>query len=77
MRPGPSGVAAAVSWAVNLSVALVFIWLTRTADEGINEFALLFYITLLTVIVALFDWFHRRGPAAARRRDAVPSATIA
>ncbi|MFN3216803.1 MAG: hypothetical protein ACE367_09940 [Acidimicrobiales bacterium] len=69
--------AAAFSWVVNLVAALVFIWLVRNADERINEFALLFYVTLLTLIVALFDWFHRRGPAAALRRDADGQVTAA
>ncbi len=62
-------IAAAVGWVVNLVAALVFIWLVRSADERINEFALLFYVTLLTIIVALFDWFHRRGPAASIRAE--------
>lgn len=69
--------AAAFSWVVNLAAALVFIWLVRNADGRINEFALLFYVTLLTLIVALFDWFHRRGPAAAVRRDDDTAVTAA
>ena len=63
-------IAGAASWIVNLSAALLFIWLVRNADERINEFSLLFYVTLLTLIVTLFDWFHRRGPAVALRDDA-------
>jgi hypothetical protein len=69
--------AAAFSWVVNLVAMLLFIWLVRNADERINEFALLFYVTLLTLIVALFDWFHRRGPAAAMRREAGAAAAVA
>jgi hypothetical protein len=62
----------AVMAVVNLAAALVFIALARNADEPLNEAATVFFVLLLTLIVTMFDRYHRvvpevvfsRGPAS-------------
>jgi len=54
---------------INLASALVFITLIRNSDSSVNEAAMLFFVLLLTVIVTLFDRYHRTGA----RADDVPS----
>ena len=57
------GVEFLVMAAVNLGSALVFIWLVRSSDSTTNEAAVLFFVLLLTLIVTLFDRYHRSVPA--------------
>ena len=45
--------------AVNLGTAIVLVGLSRTDDSSVNEAALLFFVLLLTLIVTLFDRYHR------------------
>ena len=47
---------------VNIVSALVFIALSRNADEPLNEAATLFFVLLLTLIVTMFDRYHRSIP---------------
>ncbi|MGI9610350.1 MAG: hypothetical protein ACR2NL_08640 [Acidimicrobiia bacterium] len=47
--------------AVNLGSALIFIVLVRQSDSSINEAATLFFVLLLTLIVTMFDRYHRTG----------------
>ncbi|MFW2383561.1 MAG: hypothetical protein ACN4GZ_17540 [Acidimicrobiales bacterium] len=47
--------------AVNLVSALLFIVLIRQSDNSINEAATLFFVLLLTLIVTMFDRYHRTG----------------
>ena len=53
--------------AVNFGSALIFILLVRSSDDSINEAATLFFVLLLTLIVTLFDRFHRTGADPSRR----------
>ncbi len=57
-----SGEFAAMAF-VNLASALVFIALARNSDEPLNEAAALFFVVLLTLIVTMFDRYHRAIPA--------------
>ncbi len=45
--------------AVNVVSALVFIALVRQSDSTVNEAAAVFFVLLLTLIVTIFDRFHR------------------
>jgi len=58
-----TGVEFLVMAAVNLGSALVFIWLVRSSDSTIHEAATLFFVLLLTLIVTLFDRYHRSVPS--------------
>ncbi|MBT8239747.1 MAG: hypothetical protein KJN63_00800, partial [Acidimicrobiia bacterium] len=49
--------------AVNIGSVLLFIVLVRQSDDSINEAATLFFVLLLTLIVTLFDRYHRTEPA--------------
>jgi len=64
---GSIGVEFVAMAAVNLGSALVFILLVRSSDDSINESATLFFVLLLTLIVTLFDRFHRTGADPASR----------
>ena len=52
----------AVMAVVNLAAAAVFIALSRNADEPLNETATVFFVLLLTLIVTMFDRYHRVVP---------------
>ncbi len=52
----------AVMAVVNLAAAIVFIALARSADEPLNETATVFFVLLLTLIVTMFDRYHREVP---------------
>ena len=52
----------AVMAVVNLAAALVFIALARSGDERLNEAATVFFVLLLTLIVTMFDRYHRVVP---------------
>ena len=52
----------AVMAVVNLAAALVFIALARSSDDPLNEAAMVFFVLLLTLIVTLFDRYHRVVP---------------
>ena len=52
----------AVMVVVNLAAALVFIALARSGDERLNEAATVFFVLLLTLIVTMFDRYHRGVP---------------
>ena len=58
-----TGVEFLVMAAINLGSALVFILLVRSSDSTTNEAAVLFFVLLLTLIVTLFDRFHRSVPS--------------
>ena len=47
---------------VNLAAALVLVALARNADEPLNETATVFFVLLLTLIVTMFDRYHRVVP---------------
>ena len=49
---------------VNVAAAFVFIAFVRQSDSSINEGAAVFFVLLLTLIVTLFDRYHRSAPAA-------------
>ncbi|MCP4084081.1 MAG: hypothetical protein GY745_03340 [Actinomycetia bacterium] len=49
---------------VNIASALVFIVLVRRSDSAVNEGATVFFVLLLTLIVTLFDRYHRRESTA-------------
>ena len=63
---GSIGVEFAAMAAVNVGSALIFIALLRQSDDSTNEAATIFYVLLLTLIVTLFDRFHRTGADPAR-----------
>jgi hypothetical protein len=50
--------------AVNFAAAFVFIAFVRQSDSSINEAASVFFVLLLTLIITLFDRYHRSAPAA-------------
>ncbi len=52
----------AVMAVVNLAAALVLVALARNADEPLNETATVFFVLLLTLIVTMFDRYHRVVP---------------
>ena len=56
-----SGEFAAMAF-VNLASALVFIAVARNSDEPLNEAAAVFFVLLLTLIVTMFDRYHRSIP---------------
>ena len=65
----------AVMAVVNLAAALVFIALARSGDERLNEAATVFFVLLLTLIVTMFDRYHRVVPEVVfTRRPASESA---
>jgi len=47
---------------VNLAAALVFIALARSGGERLNEAATVFFVLLLSLIVTMFDRYHRVVP---------------
>ena len=49
---------------VNLGSTVVFIAFVRQSDSSLNEAATLFFVLLLTLIVTIFDRYHRTGPVA-------------
>lgn len=49
---------------VNFGAALVFTVLVRQSDSSTNEGATVFFVLLLTLIVTLFDRYHRRTSTA-------------
>jgi hypothetical protein len=59
--------------AVNSGSALIFIVLVRQSDDSINEAATVFFVLLLTLIVTLFDRYHRTGAESAHRPALTPS----
>jgi hypothetical protein len=58
------GVEFVVMAAVNIGSALIFIALVRQSDSSFNEGATIFFGLLLTLIVTLFDRYHRTGTAS-------------
>ena len=46
---------------VNIGASLGFMALARRSDDSINETAALFFVLLLTLIVTMFDRYHRTG----------------
>ena len=52
----------AVMAVVNLVAALVFIALARSGGERLNEAATVFFVLLLSLIVTMFDRYHRVVP---------------
>ena len=58
----------AVMVVVNLAAALVFIALARSGDERLNEAATVFFVLLLTLIVTMFDRYHRGVPEIVFKR---------
>ena len=52
----------AVMAVVNLAAALVFIALARSGGERLNEAATVFFVLLLSLIVTMFDRYHRVVP---------------
>ena len=61
----------AVMVVVNLAAALVFIALARSGDEPLNEAATVFFVLLLTLIVTMFDRYHRVVPEVVFTRGPV------
>jgi hypothetical protein len=57
---------------VNVAAALVFIALARNADEPLNEAAMVFFVLLLTLIVTMFDRYHRVVPEVVFTRGLAP-----
>ena len=49
---------------VNVAAAFVFIAFVRQSDSSINEGAAVFFVLLLTLIVTLYDRYHRSAPLA-------------
>lgn len=47
---------------VNLASSIVWIALARNSDEPLNEAAAVFFVLLLTLIVTMFDRYHRAIP---------------
>jgi len=58
---GSIGVEFVVMAAVNVGSALLFVVLVRQSDDSINEGATIFFVLLLTLIVTMFDRYHRTG----------------
>jgi hypothetical protein len=58
----------AVMAVVNLAAALVFIALARSGEERLNEAATVFFVLLLTLIVTMFDRYHRGVPEIVFKR---------
>jgi hypothetical protein len=56
---------------VNTGASLVFIALARRSDDSINEAAAVFFVLLLTLIVTMFDRYHRTGAANGSETRAV------
>jgi len=61
----------AVMAVVNLAAALVFIALARSGDERLNEAATVFFVLLLTLIVTMFDRYHRGVPEIVFKRGSL------
>ena len=61
----------AVMVVVNLGAALVFIALARSGDERLNEAATVFFVLLLTLIVTMFDRYHRGVPDIVFKRGSL------
>ncbi len=61
----------AVMAVVNLAAAVVFIALARSGDEPLNEAATVFFVLLLTLIVTMFDRYHRVVPEVVFTRGPV------
>ena len=59
--------------ALNIGIALGYIWLLRRGDDPIDEGGTLFFILLLTLIITLFDRY--RHVRAARPDSSWPPAT--
>jgi hypothetical protein len=66
----------AVMAVVNLAAALVLIALARNADEPLNETATVFFVLLLTLIVTMFDRYHRTVPQVLFTRDPAPKSSV-
>jgi hypothetical protein len=66
----------AVMAVVNLAAAVVFIALSRSADEPLNETATVFFVLLLTLIVTMFDRYHRTVPQVLFTRDPAPESSF-
>lgn len=66
----------AVMVVVNLAAALVFIALARSADERLNEAATVFFVLLLTLIVTMFDRYHRGVPEIVFKRGSLPESAV-
>lgn len=60
--------------AVGASVVGVYLWLLRRSDEPINEAATVFFVVLLSLVIALFDRFRVQGDSrrAALGRPTTP-----
>ena len=54
---------------VNLGSALIFIAFLRQSDSSINEAASVFFVLLLTLIVTIFDRYHRTAPTSADTQE--------
>jgi hypothetical protein len=55
--------------AINVAIALGYIWLLARSDEPIDEGAALFFVLLLTLLITLFDRY-RHVRAARSEHDA-------
>ena len=66
----------AVMAVVNLAAALVFIALARSGDERLNEAATVFFVLLLTLIVTMFDRYHRGVPEIVFKRGSLPESAV-
>ncbi|MBC48093.1 MAG: hypothetical protein CMF24_00005 [Ilumatobacter sp.] len=66
----------AVMVVVNLAAALVFIALARSGDERLNEAATVFFVLLLTLIVTMFDRYHRGVPEIVFKRGSLPESAV-
>ena len=66
----------AVMVVVNLGAALVFIALARSGDERLNEAATVFFVLLLTLIVTMFDRYHRGVPEIVFKRGSLPESAV-
>jgi hypothetical protein len=66
----------AVMVVVNLAAALVFIALARSGDERLNEAATVFFVLLLTLIVTMFDRYHRGVPEIVFERGSLPESAV-
>ena len=47
--------------AVGAGLVVLYLWLLRRSDEPINEAAAVFFVVLLSLIIALFDRFRIQG----------------
>ena len=66
----------AVMVVVNLAAALVFIALARSGDGRLNEAATVFFVLLLTLIVTMFDRYHRGVPEIVFKRGSLPESAV-